>query len=46
MNFETSDDRRMLAETLRRALADGYGFEHRTKSPTRRRSTILGRGSH
>jgi alkylation response protein AidB-like acyl-CoA dehydrogenase len=31
MNFETSDDRRMLAETLRRALADGYGFEHRTK---------------
>ncbi len=30
MNFEMSDDRRMLSDTLRRALADGYGFEHRT----------------
>ncbi|MCU4652830.1 acyl-CoA dehydrogenase family protein [Roseibacterium sp. SDUM158016] len=26
-----SDDRRMLADTLRRALAEGYGFEHRTR---------------
>jgi alkylation response protein AidB-like acyl-CoA dehydrogenase len=31
MNFEMSDDRRMLADTLRRALSDGYGFEHRTR---------------
>jgi hypothetical protein len=31
MNFEMSDDRRMLADTLRRALGDGYGFEHRTR---------------
>ncbi len=31
MNFEMSDDRRMLADTLRRALSDSYGFEHRTK---------------
>lgn len=31
MNFETSDDRRMLADTLRRTLEDRYGFEHRTK---------------
>lgn len=29
MNFEQSDDRRMLAETLRRYLADNYGVEHR-----------------
>lgn len=31
MNFEMSDDRRMLSETLRRALAESYGFEHRTQ---------------
>jgi alkylation response protein AidB-like acyl-CoA dehydrogenase len=31
MNFEMNDDRRMLADTLRRALSDGYGFEHRTR---------------
>ncbi|MDG4647735.1 acyl-CoA dehydrogenase family protein [Roseibacterium sp. SDUM158017] len=31
MNFEMTDDRRMLAETLRRYLADSYGFAHRTK---------------
>jgi alkylation response protein AidB-like acyl-CoA dehydrogenase len=31
MNFEMSDDRRMLADTLKRALGDGYGFEHRTR---------------
>jgi alkylation response protein AidB-like acyl-CoA dehydrogenase len=35
MNFEMSDDRRMLADTLRRALADGYGFEHRTRGRLR-----------
>lgn len=29
MNFEQSDDRRMLSETLRRYLADGYGIAHR-----------------
>ncbi|MBY4891362.1 acyl-CoA dehydrogenase family protein [Rhodobacteraceae bacterium N5(2021)] len=29
MNFEQSDDRRMLSETLRRYLADAYGIEHR-----------------
>jgi hypothetical protein len=32
MNFEMSDDRRMLADTLRRALSDGYGFENRTEA--------------
>ncbi|MGP1358045.1 acyl-CoA dehydrogenase family protein [Roseicyclus sp.] len=31
MNFETGDDRRMLAETLRRHLAESYGFAHRTR---------------
>jgi len=31
MNFEMSDDRRMLADTLRRTLSDGYGFDHRTR---------------
>lgn len=30
MNFDQSDDRRMMSETLRRYLADAYGFEHRT----------------
>ncbi|ABD54419.1 acyl-CoA dehydrogenase family protein [Jannaschia sp. CCS1] len=30
MNFEQTDDRRMLAETLRRYLTDAYGMEHRT----------------
>ncbi len=30
MNFEMSDDRRMLSDTLRRYLADAYPFEHRT----------------
>lgn len=30
MNFEQSDDRRMMSETLRRYLADAYGFKHRT----------------
>lgn len=29
MNFEQSDDRRMLSETLRRYLADGYDIAHR-----------------
>lgn len=29
MNFEQSDDRRMVAETLRRFLADTYPIEHR-----------------
>ncbi|WP_341862070.1 acyl-CoA dehydrogenase family protein [Gymnodinialimonas sp. 57CJ19] len=29
MNFEQSDDRRMLSETLRRYLADGYDLAHR-----------------
>ena len=29
MNFEQSDDRRMLAETLRRFLSDAYKIEHR-----------------
>ncbi|GAB5446807.1 acyl-CoA dehydrogenase family protein [Gymnodinialimonas sp.] len=29
MNFEQSDDRRMLSETLRRYLADNYAMEHR-----------------
>ncbi len=31
MNFEQTDDRRMLADTLRRFLADAYPFEHRNK---------------
>ncbi|MEM6390863.1 MAG: acyl-CoA dehydrogenase family protein [Pseudomonadota bacterium] len=31
MNFEMSDDRRMLSDTLRRALAERYEFEHRTQ---------------
>ncbi len=31
MNFEASDDRRMLADTLNRFLADRYGWEHRLK---------------
>lgn len=31
MNFEMSDDRRMLSDTLRRALSDSYGFAHRTQ---------------
>jgi alkylation response protein AidB-like acyl-CoA dehydrogenase len=31
MNFEMSDDRRMLAETLRRYLAEQYGWEHRMR---------------
>jgi alkylation response protein AidB-like acyl-CoA dehydrogenase len=31
MNFETGDDRRMLAETLRRHLAENYAFAHRTR---------------
>lgn len=31
MNFEQSDDRRMLADTLRRYLADAYRIEHRTE---------------
>jgi alkylation response protein AidB-like acyl-CoA dehydrogenase len=31
MNFEMSDDRGMLADTLRRALSDTYAFEHRTR---------------
>jgi alkylation response protein AidB-like acyl-CoA dehydrogenase len=39
MNFEMSDDRRMLADTLRRALSDGYGFEHRTEAAYERRFT-------
>jgi len=30
MNFEITDDRRMLAETVQRFLADTYPFEHRT----------------
>lgn len=29
MNFQQTDDRRMLAETLRRYLADNYGMEQR-----------------
>lgn len=32
MNFEMSDDRRMLADTLRRYLGEAYGFEHRLKA--------------
>jgi hypothetical protein len=44
MNFEMSDDRRMLADTLRRALSDGYGFEHRTALPMSRRSTTRRNG--
>lgn len=31
MNFEQTDDRRMLTETLRRYLADAYGMEHRNR---------------
>ncbi|MBF9031675.1 acyl-CoA dehydrogenase [Rhodobacterales bacterium HKCCE3408] len=31
MNFEMSDDRRMLADSLGRLLDDACGFEHRTK---------------
>jgi alkylation response protein AidB-like acyl-CoA dehydrogenase len=31
MNFEMSDDRGMLADTLRRALSDTYAFKHRTR---------------
>lgn len=31
MNFETTEDRRMLADTLNRYLADRYGLEHRNK---------------
>lgn len=30
MNFEQTDDRRMLAETLRRFLSNEYGIAHRT----------------
>jgi alkylation response protein AidB-like acyl-CoA dehydrogenase len=40
MNFEMSDDRRMLADTLQAgAMADGYGFEHRTGRLPRRFTT-------
>jgi len=31
MNFEMSDDRRMLAETMRRYLSEQYGWEHRLR---------------
>jgi len=31
VNFEMTDDRRMLAESLARLLADRYGIEHRGK---------------
>ena len=31
MNFEMTDDRRMLADTLRRFLADRYDAEHRAR---------------
>lgn len=31
MNFEMSGDRRMLADTLRRYLAEQYGIEHRNE---------------
>lgn len=31
MHFEMSDDRRMLADTLNRFLAERYGWEHRNK---------------
>jgi alkylation response protein AidB-like acyl-CoA dehydrogenase len=31
MNFEPTDDRRMLADSLNRFLADRYGWEHRLK---------------
>ncbi len=31
MNFEHSDDRRMLADSLNRFIAEQYGFEHRDR---------------
>lgn len=31
MDFEQSDDRRMLSDSLNRYLADNYGIEHRNK---------------
>ncbi len=40
MNFQHTDDRRMLADTLDRFIAEQYGFEARdSASPSRPKAT-------